>query len=405
TPISPPSNTSRKGSLKRKPNGVCKKRLISNYVSLQEVKLTKNKLLEAAIELCTVNGRPFTILKDSGMKKILNPILEAMPEKFNLTPESLPQLIREQASKVREETKSLFKKKMFSLKMDAVTRLDRGYLGVNIQRVVGKKIVIRTLGCIVLLEQHTAQYIYDELAKLLVLYDLTLDQIYSCTYDNGRNMVRAGKIIDQEAVDMIFEDMTQEKITNNDQFESNTESSVQGVMEMLGSLYVICDDVKLGVHEIRCMAHTLQLAIEGAMKEMMREQDDSDREVLSRVRELIKKLRTPRGQKMISDYNLASDERLTAPVLDVPTRWCSTYDMLESCLKFKAFCSSNKCILWLDSDFLLSDDEFALIEKLVEVLKHPKVATLKLQAEQSTTNADDIMVVRANTLYKRQETE
>jgi len=35
-------------------------------------------LLEACLELVTNNGRPFDIFKDSGMKKILKPITDAV---------------------------------------------------------------------------------------------------------------------------------------------------------------------------------------------------------------------------------------------------------------------------------------------------------------------------------------
>jgi len=44
------------------------------------VKIDKSTLLKACTELVTVNGRPFTIFDDSGLKKILNPLTQAIGE-------------------------------------------------------------------------------------------------------------------------------------------------------------------------------------------------------------------------------------------------------------------------------------------------------------------------------------
>jgi len=42
------------------------------------IEMDKSTLLNACTELVTVNGRPFTIFSDSGFKKILNPLTEAI---------------------------------------------------------------------------------------------------------------------------------------------------------------------------------------------------------------------------------------------------------------------------------------------------------------------------------------
>lgn len=44
------------------------------------VKIDKSTLLKACTELVTVNGCPFTIFDDSGFKKILNPLTQAIGE-------------------------------------------------------------------------------------------------------------------------------------------------------------------------------------------------------------------------------------------------------------------------------------------------------------------------------------
>jgi len=45
--------------------------------------MDKNTLLKACTELVTVNGRPFTIFSDSGLKKILDPLTQAIAGEGN----------------------------------------------------------------------------------------------------------------------------------------------------------------------------------------------------------------------------------------------------------------------------------------------------------------------------------
>lgn len=50
--------------------------------SLNNVKLNKQIIIDACIQLVTNNGRPFTLLEDSGFKMILDPIIDAIGCKF-----------------------------------------------------------------------------------------------------------------------------------------------------------------------------------------------------------------------------------------------------------------------------------------------------------------------------------
>lgn len=48
--------------------------------------------------------------------------------------------------------------KLISLKLDAVTRLNRSFLGVNMQYILEDSIKLRTLGLIELTESHTGTF-------------------------------------------------------------------------------------------------------------------------------------------------------------------------------------------------------------------------------------------------------
>lgn len=54
-----------------------------------KVNITHKKIIDACVELVTVNGRPYSALDDSGFKKILNPILSGFKNKIALNSTSI----------------------------------------------------------------------------------------------------------------------------------------------------------------------------------------------------------------------------------------------------------------------------------------------------------------------------
>lgn len=43
-----------------------------------QVSITMKDVIDACVKLVTVNGRPFSALNDSGLRKILNPVLNGL---------------------------------------------------------------------------------------------------------------------------------------------------------------------------------------------------------------------------------------------------------------------------------------------------------------------------------------
>jgi len=54
-----------------------------------KVNITPKKVIDACVELVTVNGRFYSILNDSGFKNILNPILSEFKNKIILNSTSI----------------------------------------------------------------------------------------------------------------------------------------------------------------------------------------------------------------------------------------------------------------------------------------------------------------------------
>lgn len=146
-----------------------------NEINTIKLNITKKDLENNCVELVTVNGRPFSILNDSGFQKIINPLKCAIEkknkQKFSISSESIQKKVLEEADRIRKKISEDIKNILISLKVDAVTRLDRSFLGINIQYIKDAKIILRTLGLKELEEKHTGNQ-----------HDYALFNIYARTH-------------------------------------------------------------------------------------------------------------------------------------------------------------------------------------------------------------------------------
>jgi len=75
----------------------------------------------------------------------------------------------DEAEKIINTIKKDTNNRLVSLKMDCVSRLNRGIIGINIQYQINNKLVIRTLAMSNLEERHTSDYLKSVVSNQLVL--------------------------------------------------------------------------------------------------------------------------------------------------------------------------------------------------------------------------------------------
>lgn len=99
-----------------------------------EVRIDQKTYVSSMVDV-TVHGLPLNIFKYPAFQNIVRPIEEGLKMTKHLDPDS----IREVLSKVAEQMQLIIKTeiadKMVCLKMDAATRMEREFLGINIQFV------------------------------------------------------------------------------------------------------------------------------------------------------------------------------------------------------------------------------------------------------------------------------
>jgi hypothetical protein len=161
-------------------------------------------------------------------------------------------------------------------------------------------------------------------------------------------------------------------------------------------------------NQVECMAHVLNLAAQQILKEFKQPVDmetyepgshSSDNMVtaVSRISFLCRKIRlAPKLRRLMRKICNQKDITYLVPMIDVVTRWNSTYDMLVRAIKQKDvihltfFEHKDKSLL----DLCLTDDDWLCVEQLTEVLKPLKEATLL-----ASLNGESLMVTNVIPVY------
>jgi hypothetical protein len=143
-------------------------------------------------------------------------------------------------------------------------------------------------------------------------------------------------------------------------------------------------------NQVECLAHVLNLGAQQILKEFKQPVDketyqqyseSSDRLVtaVSRLAFLCRKIRkSPKLRRLMENICQQKNVKYLVPIIDVSTRWNSTYDMLVRAHELKEVISDtfyqhkNKELFTL----VLSDDEWNCVEQLIQVLSPLKEATL-----------------------------
>lgn len=241
----------------------------------------------ACLELITVNGRPLAMLDDSGFQKLIKPLMNAVNKNSAINSENIRKMIVPSCMILRKQIMEEVKGKLISIKVDAATRLNRSFLGINVQYMMDGVISLRTLACRELYESHTGVYLMEVILEVLKEYGITLFQIYTFTSDNGANIVKCVELLRNEVnisrtlIDQIFGEVE----------EDASEALMDGLFDAFKLLeqenQMIPSDRGI-LNGIRCGAHTLQLVVFDVIKK-----DVPTEKLLTKARAVSKKLRAP----------------------------------------------------------------------------------------------------------------
>lgn len=220
------------------------------------VKINKSDFENALLELVNINGRPFKLYEDSGMKKMIRPILAAFEQSgtpVTTTRESLQKNAKKKAKNLTQTISDEMSKKFFSLSIDLGTASDgRSVLAVNTQYMHNGKLVFRCLSIKINRNASSALRVALLVWDILKKFKLDIKYLISITSDNGPNVVKCIKIL-QVLQTGVFDDYLDSEEDNFDELEGLMDAQIHRLPTFPF------------LKGIRCIAHTLELCLEDGM--------------------------------------------------------------------------------------------------------------------------------------------
>ena len=319
-------------------------------------------LKEQCVNLVTIHGRPFSLINDEAFRNILALTSIDPAELTVLHSRSVRELLIKKADDIRRDVSMKLQDKLISIKIDGATRTDRAFLGVNTQYVENGKIHIIHLGVVELHTRSTSENLKEKLLYVLRKYRISIKQILTITTDNGANYVKVSKLINEELEGASREE-TEEDSSDEDQ--ENSTDLFENISLQDDAIVNDGGGVTYSVTSVRCVAHTLQLAIGDALSE--------DEGIIEVARAVVRQLRTPSVRQILKAANKKK------AILDCPTRWHSTLDMLQRLTELRECCSANP-----RDPLFISNNTWDAIDDIIQSLRPAKYLTKVLQFEQLT---------------------
>ena len=187
--------------------------------------------------------------------------------------------------------------RLVSLKADISTCRDRSILDVNLQFISDGKVQLCTLAMKKLKKNHTGFYLKIVLDEVIEQCRIKSNQIYTIATENGANIIKCVCLFSEEDVTERTGNAEQPSCSSwqsdaeelsSDEDDSGTVNCINvevfpGNLSSLDTSTAQAGNMWKGV---RCAAHTLQLAVEDALKK------SSSRDVIDLARCICKNLKT-----------------------------------------------------------------------------------------------------------------
>lgn len=346
-----------------------------------ELERRRLEYIQQLTQIVTVNGRPFKCLTDSGIMGIGARELKYLHDAgygdglTGYRPHAVLNHIEYLSAEIIKAIQLEVKNSLVSLMVDVGSKNGRDILGLSIQYMRDDCIILRSIGMIQLTSSHTAVNINAEIISCLQKFDIKPSQVISITSDNASNMLAMVKIFNLSSgsdsnenaangvncesdasdendkseqsedwmenaniyddeyittqINSIIEEFNSIKELSSEELHENEKRAAE-IQEILDDSSHYLDLLKLlqnefAVHTlnssgIRCAAHTLQLAIQKALK------GTKVRVIIDMCRIACKLLRKASYKNRMREQNLG----FVSPRLDCKIRWNSTYRMVSN---------------------------------------------------------------------------
>ncbi|XP_065662423.1 uncharacterized protein LOC136084949 [Hydra vulgaris] len=234
--------------------------------------------------------------------------------KFKMNRDNMRIQISDLAKKNREQIKNKLLEMLIYLKVDSTSRHMRHYLGINVQYSNNDEIVVINLGTIDTRGKQTAEYTKKIIEKCLDKFGINKINILGLSVDNAAVNIKLVRDFGISIIEKIEDDESDLSV-ETDEFDEDGQNKAVNAAAALASGVAGRMNV---IHLQRCAVHTLQLAVNDALKM------PTIKKFLSHAREVVK---TARNSKWI-DYFRDQAPHLVS-IIDQVTCWSSQFNIIE----------------------------------------------------------------------------
>lgn len=195
------------------------------------IAVKRMKLIHNLTEIVAVNGRTFTSLGDSSFSTILSKELDELSAAkcpINLSDGNFSEIkdnLTKTAENIRTKIKSEVKGKTLGLMADIVTKHHRSLLVVSIQYMHNGKPKVRSIGLVELHQRISGLYLAEKVIEIMKEYEIETMQIISITTDNGSNIVKMVRDIENLQETNQQKSVDDQNASDSNQVDSSTESN------------------------------------------------------------------------------------------------------------------------------------------------------------------------------------
>ncbi|XP_047127036.1 uncharacterized protein LOC124811526 isoform X1 [Hydra vulgaris] len=329
--------------------------------------ITKDEFLEALNQLVLVEGLSFQAFDREPIQKLCGKVSSHFGFKMNR--DNMRIQIIDLAKKHREQIKNKLSKMLIYLKVDSTSRHMRHYLGINAQYSNNDEIAVINLGTIDTKGKQTAEYTKKIIEKCLDKFGINKINILGLSVDNAAVNIKLVRDFGISAVEDIGDDEDDFSV-ETDEFDEDGYSKADNAEAVLASGVASSMSV---IHLQRCAVHTLQLAVNDALKR------PTIKNLINHARDVVK---AARNSKWIDFFRDQTPHLI--PILDQATRWSSQFNMIERLIKIRPVIQNLNMQKEAPKEFNVRPCFWGMWEELRDVLHMARDLTIRLQRENIT---------------------
>lgn len=313
---------------------------------VNEDKAAKIELFNAvqdAVAMVTLDGLPFAALNSSGVQGYVAARLKALSKsgyKITINRKNIREEIEKVSRIVENRISEEMAGQLVCLYFDICSKGTLSVLGVNASYDVDDETVCRSLGIYQIDVRHNSVNLADMVYDILKKFNVPLNHVLAMVSDNARNAVCTVEVLDLVANSGSNTNVDFEEDTDNGMYSENDDDDdiigeeneaemrrivdnahrLNQLMDDLGEEIVRLNDKIFLINHIGCGTHTLQLALNDAIK------DSNIDTMFDEARNICNDMRS---QIVMIEYRKLNGHKKLPP-MDNATRWNSRYIMVKS---------------------------------------------------------------------------